>query len=277
MKNMKTLILLSTSLLFVSCIKETKTVKSTEKTGNGIGVPECVYTNTCVGGGTTGSTTGSTTGWSTTGGSTSGSTTGTVPGDIDWGHLYPGGIPTGSCSAPSGNGAGTRQGYITSSKKYSFYKPSDPITLNYVNTTSMLKTESGALTFFGTDSTLKVRIKALPEVESAKTGDTVCYGREAGSTSPGYTKMKITPSILGIKLDGSRVEEPLPATEISINNCTAAIDLSPYKAMYPGGVYLQINTVLVNSGANGSYVTVPMTKCWQVMLEVATDSTQTFN
>lgn len=273
MKNMKTLLLLSTSLLFVSCIKETKTVS---KETNNSGVADCVYTNSCIGGTTGGSSTGGTTTGTTTSGTT-GTTTGTTTGGTDWGHLYPGGIPTGSCSAPSGNGYETRIGLITSSKAYSFYKPSDPITVNYINTSSMLKTESGALAFFGTDSLLKVRIKALPEPVSAKTGDTVCYGREAGSTSTGYTKMKITPSILGIKLDGTRVEEPLPATEISLNNCTAAIDLSPYKAMYPGGVYLQINTVLVNSGANSSYVTVPKTKCWQVQYEVATDTTKTFN
>src|SRR5690606_8428350 len=141
MKNMKTLILLSTSLLFVSCIKETKTVKSTET--NNSGVAECVYTNTCLGGGTTGNT--------TTGGTTTGTTTGSTTGNTDWGHLYPGGIPTGSCSAPTGSGYNTRTGLITSSKAYSFYKPSDPITLNYLNTTSTLKTESGALAFFGTD------------------------------------------------------------------------------------------------------------------------------
>lgn len=265
MKNMKTLLLLSLSLLFVSCIKETKTVS---KETNNSGVSDCVHTNSCVPGNGSGTTT------SSSGGGTT--TTGTGGGDTDWGHLYPDGVPTGTCQPATGSGYATRKALITSSAKYSFFKPSDPITASYVNTDPLVKTEANILQFFSTDSILKVRIKALPEPVSAKTGDTVCTGREGGSTSEGYTKMRITPSVLGIRGDNSRVEIPLETIEIAVNSCNSpAIDLSGYKSMFPNGVYLQIHTIMLNTGANKSFVAVPKTKCWQVQYEVATDTTQT--
>lgn len=269
MKNMKTLLLLSTSLLFVSCIKETKTVS---KETNNSTVGDCVRTNTCVPGNGTGTTTSSSGGGTTTGTGGGGET------HTSWGHLYPNGIPSGTCETATGPGYGTKKALITSSAKYSFFKPSDSITTSYINTDPLIKTEAKILDFFATDSTLKVRIKALPEPVSAKTGETVCTGREGGSTSNGYTKMRITPSVLGIRGDNSREEIPLETIEIAVNSCNSpAIDLSGYKAMFTKGVYLQINTVLLNTGTNNSFVAVPKTKCWQVQYEVASDRTQMFD
>ena len=261
MKNMKTLLLLSTSLLFVSCIKETKTVSKESNNGS---VPDCYYSNSCVpnsGGGTT--TTGS------GGGSSS-----------NWGELYPNGVPTGTCSAPTGTGYDTRKAYLTSSGKFPFYVPTNPETLNYVSTDHQLKTENGAKTLFSSDAIVKVRFKAIPEPKSSNTNQTLCYGRDGGSTSLGYTKIKIFASIIGIQGNQriSHVVHP-QGIEIPVNSCTPAIDLSPYKAMYPEGVYIQINETQVDDGPGTAYSVygVPKSKCWSLLFEIATDTTKTFN
>jgi hypothetical protein len=273
MKNMKTLLLLSTSLLFVSCIKETKTVS---KETNNSGVAECVYTNSCIGG---------TTGGSSTGGTTTGTTTSSTGGgstdSSNWGKLYPNGVPTGTCSTPTGTGYDTRKANLTSSGLYDYYIPSNSITQNYINTDDSLKTEPAAIDLFSSDAIVKVRFKVLPEPPSAGTAQTLCYGRQTGSPGLGYTKMIMWVSIIGVKLDGTKVSHTVHPSgiEMSVNNCTPALDLSPYKAMYPGGVYLQINQVKVNDGGDTAWSSygIPKTKCWAMQFEIATDTTKTFN
>lgn len=274
MKQKLCLILLSSSML-IGCIKETKTVH--RENSNKYEVPACVYTNTCVGG-TTGGSTGGTTGSST--GGTTGTTTGSGT-DPDWGNPYPGGVPNGNCSALTGSGYNTRKATLTSSGKFSYYDPANSITQNYTNTDAILKTVAQAKQLFSTDALLKVRFKALSEPQTAGSGQTLCYGRESGSTSPGYTKMKLWPTVIGINSDNSVSSYyPYPSgLEIDVNNCSAGIDLSPYKAMHPHGVYINITHVTVNTGAGTVYSSygVPKTKCWSLQFEVAADGTKTFN
>lgn len=262
--------------MLVGCIKQTKTVMNSD--GNKYEVPSCVYTNSCVGGGgTTGGLPGSTTGTST--GTTTGTSTGSSSGG-DWTNIYPGGVPTGTCSSPTGNGYAPRTAILTSSGELDYYVPSNPITLNYVSTDQSLKTEAGALALFSADSVVKLRLKALAEPPSAGTDERICYRRQKGSPGLGYTKMILWGSIIGVRADGSKGSHPLHPSgiEFSVNHCTPAIDMSPYKAMYPGGLYIQINQVKVNEGHGTSWSSygIPKTKCWSIQFEIATDSTQTF-
>lgn len=267
MKNMKTLLLLSTSLLFVSCIKETKTVSKESNNGS---VPNCYYTNSCVpGDGTTPTTpTDPTT-----------PTTPTTP--TDWGKLYPNGVPTTVCSDPTGPGFDPRTAKLTSSGLYDYYSPDLAVTSLYRTTDDSLKTQSAAVDLFSTDANVKIRFKVLPEPASSGTGENICYGRQDGSPGMGYSKMIMWINIIGIRLDGSKGSHTLhpEGIEMDVNHCTPAIDLSPYKAMYPGGIYLQISQVKVNNGGDTAWSSygVPKTKCWAMQFEIATDTTKTFN
>ena len=277
MKNKFCLILLSSTML-VSCIKETKTVTK-ESSGNNYETPPCVYTGTCVGnttGGSTGGWTGSTGGWT---GTTTGS--GGTGGDADWGNPYPGGTPTGGPCELSGEGFDTRKANLTSSGIYNYYNPANSVTQNYTGTDAILKTVSQVKILYQTDALLKVRFKALPEPQSAGSGGTLCYGRVSGSTSLGYTKMKIWPTVIGVNDNNTTSSYyPYPAgLEINVNNCSPAIDLSSYKSMHPNGVYVIIDSVSVNTGAGTEYSNygVPHTKCWSLQFEVAADGTKTFN
>jgi hypothetical protein len=216
----------------------------------------------------------------------------TVPYNPNWDVHYPGGEPQGSCSTPTDpqgvpNAYGTRKGTITLAGGY-WYNPASPEAASLLNTSSILKSVEKAKTFFMTDSMLKVRFKVHPQPDSAKS-TSVCSGRVSGnSTIAGYTKLKFNVQVVGVASNNSIVTEPLGYHTVVVNSCSPGIDLSPYKAMYPNGIYLIISDVRGNQGQypadystkgwtnSDSFVPIRSSDCWSMDLEVAADGTKTF-
>lgn len=288
MKHKLCLILLSSSML-VSCIKETKTVK--KESSNNYETPECVYLGTCASGGSggTGTTTGGT-------GGTTGSTGGggypwipSYPIEVNWGVHYPGGVPQGSCSTPT-LPSGATHAYDTRKATLTVaggkgYDPSYYEVPNYYNTSSILKSEESAKLLFSTDAKLNVRFKVHPQPDARKTTD-YCYGRATGKSSmPGYTKLQFTINAVGVK-NGRKITEPVGTYTVGVNNCSNSIPLSHLKSQFPDGLYLTITSVMSNQGDwwdpdvgfknSDVFTTVPSQNCWAMEIEVAADGTKVF-
>lgn len=317
------------SLLFlVSCVSEKSKSKSTTTTdalcyqgSNYYTMPGCPGHS-----GNTGVTTGGTTGTSCYGnayyqtqgcpgfcayypshascsGSTTGGTTGSTSNPYpnypssgvtpNWGMKYPGGLPSGSCSpsyAPTGISYApyeTRKATMTIVGK-TWYNPSDSVASSYMNTSSLLRSVNGSKQLFETDALLKVRFKALPQPESSSASP-YCYGRQTGSSIAGYTKLSFNVQLMGTKANGQVQYEPLGTFTIGVNSCTPAIDLSSYASMYPGGIYLIVQSVKGNQAyfpadydykgfTNvDSFSDIRSQDCWVLDVEVAADGTKTFD
>lgn len=286
MKQKLCLFLLSSTML-VGCIKETKTVT---KETNPYDVPECVRTNTCTGGYTGGTGGGG-------GGTTRPPFTGTLPQDPHWGELYSGRskdlLERNNCTPSFHTDSSiydTRKVKITASGEYS-YDPTLSDTRYFTNTSFHLKTLEGVQELLATDVMLKIRFKVKPEPESTGTTNEVCYRRNKGSTSKGYTKLSFDVAIYRIESSGATTEiHTEPFSFVEINSCTRAFDLKPYKEMSPNGIYFVIRNVRSNTKSNdlpsydkdGFYESyamerVPGTKCWSMDIEVAADGTKTFD
>jgi hypothetical protein len=239
----------------------------------------------------------STTG-STTGGGT-GTTTNPYPQyssstvTPNWGVKYPGGTPSGSCSAayaPTGmtfTPYETRKATMTIVGK-TWYNPADSIASQYTNTSSLLKSVMGAKQLFTTDSVLKVRFKAVQQPESSSASP-YCYGRSTGAAIAGYTKLMFSVTLIGTRANGSTEAEPLGNFTIGVNSCTPAIDLSSYASAYPGGIYLRVESVKGNQAYFpnnydsygfrdvNSFSDIRSQDCWVLDVEVAADGTKTFD
>lgn len=242
-------------------------------------------------------------------GTTTGTTTGgtsnpypyipTIPVNPNWDVHYPGGVPTPSVTcATATNPSDWSQSYSPyETRKATMtivgqqpYDPASSDAAYYNNTSSLLKTTDGAYSLFTTDTKLKVRFKVNQQPDSAKTGQSVCYGRKSGaSTVAGYTKLHFNVKIRGRKADGSIGIEPVGYYTVEVNSCSVGIDLSSYKAYYPRGVHVIISDVMSNTGQypsdyasygwknSSAFTAVPTTACWSIEMEVAADGTKTFN
>ncbi len=237
-------------------------------------------------------------GGATTGGTTGGGTNpfpqypsqGVTP---NWGVKYPGGVPAGSCSdtvSPPGITSTpyeTRKATMTIVGK-TWYNPADPVAPNYMNTSSLLKSVTGARQLFETDAVLKVRFKALPQPESSNASPH-CFNRNSGASIAGYTKLQFSVTLVGVTSGGVTQTEPLGNFNIGVNSCTTAVDLSSYASTYPGGIYLRVEAVKGNQGVYpnnyeqfgfrdvNSFVDIRSMDCWALDVEVAADGTKTFN
>jgi hypothetical protein len=170
----------------------------------------------------------------------------------------------------------------------SFYSPASGVAANYMNTSSLLKSVSGAKTLFSTDAALKVRFKVIQQPETSNASP-YCYGRASGASIPGYTKLQFNVQLVGTRANGTTETEPLGTYTIAVNSCTPAIDLSSYASAYPGGVYLVIGSVRSNQGpvnfdywtigfnSSSSFTDVRTQDCWVLDMEIAADGTQTFD
>lgn len=208
--------------------------------------------------------------------------------DPSYGSLYgASGPPSGSCSEPYSSASGaynTRKATMTVVGG-SWYNPATP---PYYNTSSMLTSVSSAKTFFMTDSMVKVRFKVKPQPESAGTND-ACYGRNKGSSIPGYTKLKFNVLVRGVNSDGSlTTDDYVGQVEAGVNSCTPALDLSSFKAKYPNGIVVLVSSVLSNQKCSSYNWTdgfkncttmgpVRTIDCWSLDMEVAADGTKTFD
>lgn len=219
-----------------------------------------------------------------------GSSTPITPG---WGTQYPGGEPAGYCSplravdgAPTAHDV--RKATLTGTGLTSGSIEYNPLTAgNYLTTSTMLKSVSGAKTFFLTDSMLKLRIKVKPQPASAQTS-TMCYGRVPGATIPGYTSLRYRVKVYGVTASNSmNFLADLGEFTTGVNSCSQAIDLSYYKEVSPSGVVVSIDKVQANqncwaSSYNGYagctlYRNVRSIDCWSMDFEVAADGTKTFD
>lgn len=250
-------------------------------------VPNGVGCSGTTAGTTSGSTTAGTNG-TTNAGTTSGSTTGTNPYinpymnrpssyvEKNWQVKYPY-APTINCSTPTTpSGVSytpyeTRKGTVTvvgagfgtgknPADPKAWYDPNTYISLGSDdNTSEMLRTKAGAVNFFYSDAVLKVRFKANLQPDSSN-GNPVCYGRVSSQAwIKGYSKIKFNLYLVGIRADGSEVEELLKQDYVvEIQKCTTPIDLSNYNGVnylskYPDGVYLKVKYVKGNQNWSPSY------------------------
>lgn len=211
----------------------------------------------------------------------------------NWGVKYPGGVPTESCSqtySPSEidfTPYDTRKATMTIVGR-AWYSPTDSSAPFYMNTSSLLKSLTGARQLFSTDSLLKVRFKALPQPESSESSPH-CFGRQPGVPIAGYTQLKFTVVIGGLMADGTSSTEPLGTYTIDVNSCTPAIDLSSYVSRYPGGIHLVVQSVKGNQGSwphnyssygfrdSTMFSDIRSSDCWALDVEVAADGTKTFD
>lgn len=138
--------------------------------------------------------------------------------------------------------------------------------------------------FLDSDGHLKVRFMPRPQRVPAS-NDMWCYGRTVGSgsgASYGYTELSYSVGIYGIQ-NGALVG-PLQTHYLvtQIQTCSPAINFTGLQTAYPEGLVISVFDVQSNQGCpyghpcSGGWSEVSTT-CWGMDIEVATDSTQTFN
>jgi hypothetical protein len=217
----------------------------------------------------------------------------------NWGVLYPGGEPQGTCSDPylpegQTTAFNTRKGTITLAglKTGSIvYSPFAPDTPNLLNTSPMLKSVSQAKVFYMTDSILKVRFKVKPQPDSRQT-TTMCYGRQMpGTMMSGYTKLQYRVNVYGVGAGNAvtYLGTKGPFTT-GVNSCSQGLDLSEYINQSPNqtGIVVTVEQVKANQDCWDNYTTSGFTTCnayknvrsfdcWAMDIEVAADGTKTFD
>jgi len=213
----------------------------------------------------------------------------------NWGVQYPGGVPSGECSAAYSPTGITFTPYETRKATMSiqgktFYSPASAVATQYLNTSSILKNVTNARTLFQTDSVLKVRFKPRPQPENTQSSP-YCYipSYTRMSSVAGYTKLAYSVVLVGTRANGSTQQEPIGNFTTGVNSCTEAIDLSSYASQYPGGIYLIVQSVRGNQGLypsdyaqNGfknsnTFSDIRSMDCWVIDVEVAADGTKTFD
>lgn len=251
-------------------------------------------TNSSCQGGTTGTTTSGSTG-GTTGGTNPYQQYPSNPIYANWGVQYPGGVPAENCSqsyAPTGinfTPYETRKATMSIQGK-TFYSPASAIAGQYMNTSSILKSVTNARTLLETDSLLKVRFKPRPQPENTSSSP-YCYipNYTKMSSVAGYTKLTYSVVLVGTRANGTTDQEPVGTFTTDVNSCTPAIDLSSYASIYPGGMYLIVQSVRSNQGTypnnyslygfrdSNTFTDVRSMDCWVIDVEVAADGTKTFD
>lgn len=247
-----------------------------------------LYPHLC--GTTSGTTSGSTTG-TTTGGSSGGNYNSIPDQNNLWTARYNGpGKPTApttvNCSAPQNQPGGPnyspRKGTIHMAFRKD-YLPNIPGLGSYsTNVSYFLTNVDSAKGFLDSDGLLKVRFMPRPQRVPAA-GDEWCHGRKVGSgsgTAYGYTELSYSVGVYGIQ-SGALVG-PLQTHYLvtSIQTCSPAINFTGLNQSYPEGIVLAVYDVQSNQGCanhpcTGAWSEVSTT-CWGMDIEVATDTTQTF-
>jgi hypothetical protein len=296
----------------VGCQKATKSITttttnpSTNPTPNyctsnpmGHGCPQYCAANPNVCTADSGTTNGSTTSGSIIGGNSQYRII--PPSDNNWTELYPSGVPTENCPAPTGTGFDLRRGTVTLAG-HQGYSPdiawssmgnSQYTTTKYThNNSSFLVNVPEAKAFLDTDSKLKIRIKARPQpkpprVTTASNGTrtyyTWCFGRQTGLSADtfGYGTLSFSVSLRGVNADGSLMPGLIATRYVSahVNGCSPTMDFSGVNQSYPHGLVIVINDVSSNQGCwyqSGctSMTTVAAKSCWSMDIEVAVDGTK---
>lgn len=236
-------------------------------------------------------------------GSTTGGTTGTtyppstggytrIPSDNNWQSLYQSGVPTGSCSSPTGTGDAVREGTITLAGGMMF-SPTNPWTslgesqytsVSYSHNNSYYLTNvADAKSFFDTDARLKVRMKVRPQPAVSKSQGTWCLGRQTGMSSDmyGYKSLKFAVSLRGLNEDGSLKNyfEGTQYVSAGVNSCTKAMDFSLLQKNHPFGAVIVIHDVQSDQscwyGSNcTAFGAVRTASCWSMDFQVSVDGSK---
>lgn len=235
--------------------------------------------------GSTTGTTGSTTSYTT--GSTTSSTTTTTTSTT--GTTTASGTGNGStCSGDSNDGTGPGQQLrifnLGLSGTYAWFPgqvSGMPYYIPNVQDSSLL---------FATDARLKVRFKVNAQPK-ATPGTVYCYNRKTGQQDDTYRygNLKFSISLRDVfqNVDGSyylgsAYQERVLSTPISVGNCSSVIDFSSVRNRSAIATVVQVNNVKSDSTcqSNGSYCPadypLPQKTCWDMIMEVATDTTQDF-
>lgn len=290
----QTIILLSALLSIWGCTQSSSKSSGTSGTSSGNPITGCTTTdyNTvgsacyCSLNPSNSSCTGSTTG------STSGGTTYTGISDSvnNWTARYnTSGKPTASstinCSTPvnqaSGPNYAPRKGTIHMAFRKN-YRPDISGLSNFsTNISYFLTSVSSAAGFLDSDGHLKVRFMPRPQRVPAA-GDVWCYGRTTGSgsgTAYGYSELTYSVGVYGIQ-NGALVG-PLKTDYFTTNiqSCSPAVDYTGYNQSYPEGIVISVFDVYSNQSCPSypcSGTSQVSTTCWGMDIEVASDTTKTF-
>lgn len=156
-------------------------------------------------------------------------------------------------------------------------------------------TPQEASILFSSDSRLRVRLIAKPQ-PIPPSNETYCYGRNTGSQMISYTKLKFDLYLRDVKCsDGSTttcssgqyVLGPRYGMQtigpINVNECSQVIDLGNLRNQSNFGTAVEIAAVKSDQycQTNGSFCeaekNIRSIDCWQMTMQVVTDSTQDFN
>jgi hypothetical protein len=222
------------------------------------------------------------------------------PSDNDWENPYslyyfnkedfPNGIPTGTCSPPTGTRPDLydlRQGTITiaGGTKYEpdLYVPGSSLSDFTHNNSFFLVSTNDAKAFLETDTKLRVRFRIRPQ-EKAKAGTAGCFNRTIGGSTVGYgyTKLRFIVGLKGVNPDGTLTPGLITNPETVsglIGGCTQTVDFSSDHKRYPNGVVLVIQDVRSNQGCTypqgcTTMKTVDSKSCWSMDIEASVDGTK---
>lgn len=264
--------LLTLSLSLVACNQQATSSSSGGSSGGNI----TTQTNGTNGGGTTG------------GGTTGSTTTGTN------GSGYTGTGATCNGDTSDGQGPGTPMHHLNLFLAgYQDWKPQ-------VNSDSLAQmtfiTPQEASILFSSDSRLRVRfmVKSQPQPPS---NQTYCYGRNTGTQIEHYGKLKFEIYLRDVLCStgsttscpsnsyvlGPRYGGPIFVGPVNVNECSPVIDLGNLRNQSNFGTTIEVAAVKSDQYCqiNGSFCeaekNVRSIDCWQMTLQVVTDSTQDFN
>lgn len=269
MKKTYLITMLTLSLIVTSCIDQ--------KTSTSSGGTVTTQTNGDNGGGTTGT-------------NGSGGTTGTNGGTS--GYTGTGATCNGDTS--DGQGPGTPIHHLNLFLAgYQDWKPQ-------INNDSLAQmtfiTPQEASILFSSDSRLRVRfiVKDQPQPPS---NQTYCYGRNTGTQIQHYGKLKFEIYLRDVLCStgsttscpsnsyvlGPRYGGPTFVGPVNVNECSPVIDLGDLRNQSNFGTTIEVAAVKSDQYCqiNGSFCeaekNVRSIDCWQMTMQVVTDSTQDFN
>jgi hypothetical protein len=157
-------------------------------------------------------------------------------------------------------------------------------------------TPQEASILFSSDSRLRVRFIAKPQ-PIPPTNQTYCYGRTTGSQMATYGKLKFEIYLRDVKCStgsttscasnqyilGPRYGGPITVGPINVNECSPVIDLGHLRNQNNFGTTIEVAAVKSDQycKTNGSFCeaekNVRTIDCWNMSLQIVTDSTQDFN
>lgn len=156
-------------------------------------------------------------------------------------------------------------------------------------------TPQEASILFSSDSRLRIRFMVKPQ-PIAPSNQTYCYGRNSGVAMAPYNKLKFDIYLRDINCStgssvscasgdytlGPRYGGPITVGPIDVNSCSGIIDLGHLRNQSNFGTAIEVAAVKSDQYCEANNEFCPSEKnvrsidCWQMTLQVVTDSTQDF-